>query len=187
MTENDEKKIWDYKDWYAKNADELSEKRKSKYQDDPSYREKVLAQNRQYREKKAAIAAADRMARRNARASGLPIEETSQRPRKNSQPVVMQVELNGEMVARPLVHVGEFARMIDRSVATIHTWEKSGLIPKTPFVIGNRKQERMYMPEMAEAINAAIDARGSKVFAGDAGFYQEVVRGWAQVGVVVRG
>ena len=46
------KSEWTYKDWYDKNKEKLSEKRRKRYDEDKKYREKVLAQNKAYRDRK---------------------------------------------------------------------------------------------------------------------------------------
>ncbi len=41
-----------YKDWYAKNKQKLSEKRKKKYQEDQGYRERAIASSKKQRSNK---------------------------------------------------------------------------------------------------------------------------------------
>lgn len=43
------KKLWKFKDWYAKHAEEVSRQRRDRYSSDPDYRTRVLASNRAYR------------------------------------------------------------------------------------------------------------------------------------------
>lgn len=173
MSEENDKKQWSYKSWYADNRVGLSEKRREKYQNDPEYKQKVLAQNRSYREKKAAEQSASPRSR---------IRTT-----KHRKPVALEVEINGETTLKQLFHVGSFARSIQRSVPTIHQWERLGIIPRTPFVlIGKTKQERLYTMEMIQAVKNALDVRNGQVSVTDKSFYTAVATEWESAGVSLK-
>lgn len=45
-----------YKQWYAKNKDDLAKRRKAKYLSDPEYKQKAIERAQSYRSKKAAEA-----------------------------------------------------------------------------------------------------------------------------------
>lgn len=163
-------KQWNYKDWYDQHSDELSEKRRSRYKADPDYRQRVLEQNRAYRQKKAA--------------------EQAERPRpriripKHRKPVVFTVAIGGKQVPMEFVHIGTFARMIQRSVPTIHQWERLGLLPRTPFSLqGKAKQERLYTASMIQTVRLALDKRNGTVSSTDKSFFTEVSGGWRASGV----
>jgi hypothetical protein len=164
------KSSWTYKAWYEKNKEKLSEKRRKRYEEDKKYREKVLAQNKAYRDKKAA--------------------EEGERPKpkvripKHRRPVSLPIKINGEIVVTQLVHIGAFARAIRRSVPTIHQWERSGLLPKTPYYLkGKNKQERLYTSEMIRVVIGVLSERGTTVSSSDPTFRQEIIDGWKEVGV----
>lgn len=169
---SDEKTVWTYRGWYERNKDALSQKRKERYHKDKDYREKVLEQNKDYRAKKAK-------------------EKPSQpkakiRTPKHRKPVSMQISLDGKTHEVSMVHVGAFARAIGRSVPTIHQWERVGLLPKTPFLLhGKNKHERLYSAEMIGVVRTALSTRGATVSSSDRAFYQEIVDGWARLGVIV--
>jgi DNA-binding transcriptional regulator YiaG len=169
---SDGKTTWTYRDWYERNKEALSKKRKERYHNNKEYREKVLDQNKEYRAKKAK-------------------EKPSQpkakiRTPKHRKPVQMEIVLKGKIHQLALVHVGAFARAIGRSVPTIHQWERVGLLPKTPFLLhGKNKHERLYSAEMIGVVRTALSTRGATVSSSDQAFYQEIVDGWAALGVVV--
>ncbi len=166
----DNKKPWNWKNWYAENKEDLAKKRNGRYQSDPDYRTKVLAQNKAYREKKAAENAS------------LP-RPTTRLP-KIRKPVLMTVEINGSPKEMQLMHIGTFARSIERSVAEIGHWERSNLLPKTPFVhTAKTKRERLYTAEMIQAAKTVLRHVGGDAWSG--AFYEEVSRAWKSLGVKV--
>lgn len=166
----DEESSWKYKDWYAKHSGELAEKRRKRYQEDPEYKAKVLEQNRAYREKKAA---------ENAR-----VPKPKVRIPRHRKPVALSVMINGTETVKQLVHVGYFARAIGRSVPTIHQWERSQILPRTPFLLsGKNKQERLYTSEMIQVVRGALEARNGSISSSDRSFYNDIVSGWKEVGI----
>jgi len=163
---------WTYKSWYEKNKEELSERRRKKYHKDKKYREKILAQNKAYRDKKA--------------------KERADQPKpkvripKHRKPVTMGIQINGSVVESQLVHVGTFARAIGRSVPTIHQWERVGLLPRTPYLLkGESKQERLYTADMIRVVQEVLSTRGTSVSSQDPTFRQEILDGWEELGTVV--
>jgi hypothetical protein len=174
MTKNveEEKKPWSYKDWYEKHRLELSEKRRQRYQEDPEYKKKVLAQNQAYRARKA--------------------KEEAERPRarvraqKQRRPILMEVRIHGQPTTKEMVHVGAFARAIERSVPTVHQWERLGLLPRTPFLLtGKSKQERLYTQEMIDAVLRAMEARNGVISASDKSFAADIREAWLSAGIEV--
>lgn len=168
--EQKEKKAWTYKDWYSAHAKELSERRRARYESDPEYKKKILEQNRLYREKKA--------------------REDSARPKpmirvpKRRKPVIGIVPINGKQTPVQLVHIGAFARAIQRSVPTIHQWERNGLLPRTPFFVDSKnKQERLYTSDMIGVVKKAVESRNGTVSVSDGSFHVEIVSGWSSAGI----
>jgi hypothetical protein len=166
----DDQTTWSYKDWYAKHAAELAEKRRQRYENDPEYKQKVLEQNRAYREKKSAEAKK--------------IPKPRVRIPRHRKPVAINVPINGVLTLKQLVHVGYFARAISRSVPTVHQWERSGVLPRTPFtLVGRNKQERLYTSEMIAVVRSAMEARSGTISISDRTFHEEIVNGWKGIGV----
>jgi len=167
-----ERSEWDYRRWYERNKKELAKKRKSRYHEDDGYRQRVLEQNKSYREKKA--------------------RERAEQPKpkvripKHRRPVEMVVRMNGHTAVVQLVHVGAFARAIGRSVATIHQWERCGLLPRTPYLSkGGKKEERLYTEDMIRVVMDVLSTRGKSVPSSDPTFRQEVIDGWEEAGITV--
>ena len=167
---------WTYKGWYENNKDKLSEKRRKRYNEDKKYRDKVLAQNKAYRDRKSQEQEQDK--------------EGDSKPKvripKHRKPVSLSVKVHGKQVAAQLVHVGAFARAISRSVPTIHQWERVGLLPKTPYYLkGENKRERLYTSDMIRVVIGVLGKRGTTVSSTDPTFHKEIVDGWTKVGTVL--
>ena len=161
---------WTYRGWYGKNKEALSQRRKKRYHGDKQYRKKVLAQNKNYRAKKAT----ERPASSKVRV----------RAANHRKPVVMRIDLGGVDQDVTMVHIGAFARAISRSIPTIHQWERLGLLPKTPFLLcGKSKQERLYTPDMIAVVRTALKTRKKSVSATDANFNKEILEGWISLGI----
>jgi len=160
---------WTYKDWYDRNKEALSARRRARYQEDRKYREKVLAQNKEYRDKKNK--------ERTKRV------KTKVRIPKHRKPVSLSIKVGSKFVVATLVHVGTFARAISRSVPTVHQWERLGLLPRTPYhVEGKCKRERLYTADQILVVKKALETRGSTVSSSDPTFYQEILEGWEATG-----
>lgn len=161
---------WNYKEWYAEHKKEISDKRKKRYQEDPDYKQKVLDQNRKYREEKAKETAS--------------IPKPRVRIPRHRKPVTMTIAIGGSMVTKQLVHIGTFSRAIGRSVPTIHQWERMRVIPRTPFVlVGANKQERLYSAEMIKVVRDVLEKRNGQVSVADSSFYKDIYDGWKAIGV----
>lgn len=166
----DDQPTWSYKEWYKEHSSELAEKRRQRYKSDPDYKQKVLDQNRAYREKKSQEAAR--------------IPKPRVRIPRHRKPVALSVPINGVETLKQLVHVGYFARAIGRSVPTIHQWERSGILPRTPFMLtGRNKQERLYTAEMIAVVRSALEKRNGTISSSDQSFHEDIVRGWKDIGV----
>lgn len=163
---------WTYKDWYEKNKEAVAARRRARYHEDKKYREKVLRQNKEYRDKKAR----DRPQ----------ITKTKVRIPKHRKPVSASIKVRGKFVVAQLVHVGAFARSIGRSVATIHQWERLGLLPRTPYNLkGKTKSERLYTADMILVVKKVLETRGASVSSSDPTFCKEILTGWKRAGTVV--
>ena len=166
----EQREPWSYQDWYDKNKDGLSQRRKDRYHTDPEYKERVLEQNKKYREKKRKEAAQ--------------IPRPKVRVPRHRRPVIRTILLRGKPKTKELVHVGAFARIVGKSVPTIHQWERLGLLPRTPFYVnGKSKRERLFTSEMIEVVKEAVETRDRKISSKDPTFHDEIVKGWKKHGV----
>lgn len=169
-SKKEDEPAWSYKEWYEKHSAELAEKRRQRYQNDPEYKAKVLNQNRSYREKL------------QAEASDVPRAQV--RIPRHRKPVALNVMIHGVPTLKQLVHVGYFARAIGRSVPTIHQWERSGMLPRTPFMLsGPNKQERLYTAEMIQVVLEVMSRRRRTISSSDPSFPEEIRAGWLALGL----
>jgi hypothetical protein len=81
-------------------------------------------------------------------------------------------------------NIGYLAYVVGRTPATVRGWEKSGLLPRTPFSTGG-KSERVYTDDMVKAVKNALDMRGGSVASGDRSFYIEIHSQWKRLGIEV--
>lgn len=122
--------------WYEANKEELSKKRKAKYQKDPEFRQSSLQKAAEWREK-------------NPRAS------------KAGKPSLREV--NGVMVE--VFRISAVGGMIGRSDQTIRDWEDEGIIPPPTVVSAHRYYTRnqiKLMRELADLISV-IRVKGFKL------------------------
>ncbi len=167
------KSDWTYKGWYEENKEELAARRKERYANDPEYKERVLEQNRKHRE-----------ARKKEEAKK---PKPKVRVPRNRKPLTALVLLDGAPTPKELVHIGAFSRAIGKSIPTVHQWERSGLLPRTPlFMNGNAKKERLYTAEMIEVVKVEIIKRSGRVSASDLTFRDDVTAGWLGVGISLK-
>lgn len=161
---------FDYKEWYDKNKEEISRRRRERYKNDKKYRSKILRKNREYRERNS-------NKKRNRRK-----DDTN-----TKEPVVMDVTLAGVTYRKKMVYVGDLANAVNRSVATIHKWERSGLLPVTPFRTESYDDHgsfRLYTEDMVDAVKKVVDKRGDRVYYTDTSFRMEVESKWRNLGVI---
>lgn len=163
MTTEGSEKTWTFKDWYSRNKDKLSESRKARYHSDPEYRAKVLTANQKRRKEKSPTV-------------------QGQRQVKIRKPIYQSIILNGQAIEAVLFNIAYFARHVGVSTAKIRAWERNGLIPKTPYLVGSRG-ERMYTESMINAVKLAIEARDGHVDNGDSLFGDEITMRWSALGV----
>jgi len=166
-----------YKSWYERNKEKLAMRRKARYYTDAKYRNKILNLNVHNSEKRKELKA-------------LAIQDGSfqakPKPPRKVSAIVMKIPLKGVMQDVQMMRVGGLAKIIGRSVVAIYLWEKSGLMPPTPFSLNNKaKKERLYTVDMANVVLAALNCRDEKLSKLDPGFRNEVVTGWASLGVEV--
>lgn len=149
-----------YADWYQENKERISQKRKEAYRNDPEYRERVLAQSAEHREK-----------RRVAPRVKIPRHQVPRRYPTGD---------GGEIV---LFSIGFFSLFIARSVQSINEWEKAGILPRTPYIQGTRRF-RFYSQAMMEAVRDMIGAK-RRLYPVDPQMYEKIEQAWRDAGVPV--
>lgn len=149
-----------YADWYQQNRERISQKRKAAYQENADYRERVLSQSAEHREKRRQIARVK-----------VPRHQVPRR---------YQTGDGGEVV---LFSIGFFAMFIGRSVQSINEWEKAGILPKTPYIQGSRRF-RLYSQAMMEAVQSMIGSK-RRLYPVDPQMYEKIQEAWRASGVPV--
>jgi len=134
-----------FQEWYDDNRDDLNARRREKYATDPAYRAKVQKWNRAARARRRREAdKEDREARRAVKL------------RQSERWKTVEVEVDGVMVK--MFTIGALAKAIGKGISTIRVWERSGVLPETPY--RSKKGDRLYSLEMVESIQAALKKAG---------------------------
>lgn len=133
---------FDFGEWYEDNKERWNNARRSRYENDPEYRKRVLEQNRASREKRREEDGVDSAAAEKA---------------KKADPGEAWMEfMDGE--GQVWLTIGALARALGKSVKTLRLWETKGWIPaasqRTP------KGERLYTPEQILSIREKLLGAG---------------------------
>lgn len=132
-----------FQQWYAKHGDSWNERRRSRYSDDPAYREKVLERNRQHRQEKRAEQKVQTAKETSARKGAV-------RRRWKS------VTLDGV----EYYTIGSLAERLGVSVQAVRLWERQGLIkPPVQRFTASERGPRIYTLEEIEQIRAQLKSQ----------------------------
>lgn len=153
------------RDYYERQKEALSLKRKERYRSDPEARRKSIEASRTYRLKKKAERDA-KIAR-----GEIPVGHKTG-PRK---PVLLKV--GGKKVNGYTITV--LAERLSRSADTVNKWISSGVIPATPF--RSKRDDRLYTDGMILVVKLAIQSRG--IVRKDGGARDEIIKGWHNLGI----
>lgn len=151
-----------YQDWWKRNGEAVRQRRRNRYRSDPSFREKQRQWSKDYRQKRQ--------------------EELGDREpasRSYRRPIV--VELLGEHGVERHVcwSVGVLAQEIGRGRRTIESWERKGLIPRTPIWWTGI---RYYTEGMIRGLIDVLSTRQAGLRVTDPMVYYEVLAAWKEVG-----
>jgi len=149
-----------YAEWYQANRDRISKKRKRAYREDPSYREKVLSQSAEHRER----------------------QRSSPRVKVPRHQVPKEYK-TGDGGSVVLYSIGFFAMFIGRSVQSINEWEKNGHLPKTPYIQGSRRF-RFYTHPMMDAVRKMVGSK-RRLYPVDPEMAHKIENAWRESGVPV--
>lgn len=136
-----------YDDWYEENKTEFNKDRRSRYENDPEYRAKVLEWNRESRKRKRE----ERLAERKAEAAAAKIKVTGSAYKASAVALP-----DGSKVAA--YSIGALASALKRSIQVLRLWEAEGVIPKTPHQ--NAKGDRLYTFAQIKEIYETLKANG---------------------------
>lgn len=132
---------WTFTKWYENNKGNFNEKRRSRYNTDPEYRQRVLEMNRKNREKRQS----ERSAEEKARQKAVKVIASPAWKEFEADEVVEGLPQE-DGAAQKFLTIGAVAKATRRSTQTIRLWEKQGLIPETPY--RNSRDDRLYTPAM---------------------------------------
>lgn len=114
------------------------------------------------------------------------VDDSKARPRSTPQGFERMVKFkDGHEELVRLFRIGVLAKALDRTVLTVEQMEQRGALPATPFRASSTKY-RLYTVGMVEVAKKAMDARGGVIRGKKrwAAFYDEVLAGWTDLGVV---
>lgn len=150
-----------FDEYYAKNKEKVNAERRRKYKENPEYRDRVLKASRDYRKRQRD-------------------DEDRVRLPRYQTPVVKDT---GDGGAVQLFSVGAFASYLGRSVQAINHWEKSEILPPTPYRDG--RGFRYYTRDMMEVVRQAVGTK-RRLFPVDENMRTDILRLWKDLGVPVK-
>jgi hypothetical protein len=133
-----------FKSYYERKKDEIAEKRKERYHNDPEYKEKNRIRSIALREKKRA---------EYERLLSLGLVE--KKAYKKRGPRAYTVVINGE--SQPAFSIAEMSKKLNRSKFVVMDWVKRGVIPSSPF--RTKRGYSLYTNCMIDAIDKVIAHR----------------------------
>jgi DNA-binding transcriptional MerR regulator len=138
-----------FQEWYGQNGEALNTSRRDRYNSDPEYREKVLAQNRVARKKKRDAARLERAAQKEARKVA---------PTRSWKTVDVEVVDGAGTKIVKMFTIGAVAAALDCSTGALRLWASKGVIEETPHRY--TKGDRLYTLEQIEAYKVKLTALG---------------------------
>jgi DNA-binding transcriptional MerR regulator len=133
---------FDFDKWYEDNRERWNSARRNRYQNDPDYRKRVLAQNQASREKRRCE-------------QGIDAQAQAQAQKTDPGEAWMEYE---DAEGQIWLTIGALARALGKSVKTLRLWESKGWIPEATQRTG--KGERLYTPEQILAIRERLLKEG---------------------------
>ena len=131
-----------FREWYEQNGDELNKRRRNRYQTDPEYRERVLAQNRDARRKKRQEALEERKKKYGAK-----------KLRLTNNWKTVNVETPDGIVK--MFSISAAAKLVGCSVQALRLWERKGIIP--PATARYSKGDRLYSMEQIDLLKEVLE------------------------------
>ncbi len=135
-----------YADWYEENGDDLNDRRRDRYANDPEYKAKVRQWNQEARERRKKTRKAEKRAEKRAVKM------------KASAGAWKTVDHEVDGVLTRMFTIGALARAVGKGISTIRVWERTGTMPETPY--RSEKGDRLYTVEMVEDIIEGLDRVG---------------------------
>jgi hypothetical protein len=125
-----------YRSWYETNKERIALQRKSRYENDPEYREKILANRKRQRER-------EKVARSQRAVKGNVLENRSYKSFK------VNSEEHGSAVTY-FLSIGQVAAVLEMSVPTLRKWERDGVMPAP--IYRSKGGHRLYTIDQSNCI-----------------------------------
>lgn len=140
-----------FQQWYEENGADLNQSRRDRYKNDPEYREKILAQNREARKKRSEEKLAQKRATRKS-------TKTNQTQSYKAVVRPMTDKRTGKEVKTRMYTIGAVAKALGCSVQALRMWEKKEVI-KGPSLLES-KGVRLYTASRIDEIRDTLLAKG---------------------------
>jgi DNA-binding transcriptional MerR regulator len=150
---------FDFKVWWQDNGEAVRKRRRSRYHSDKAFKKRQKKWSKDYRQKQQ-----EQLGKREPEV------------RAHRRPIVIEVE--GQKFV--CWSVGVLASTIDRGRRTIDTWEKKGLIPRTPIWWSGI---RYYTEGMIEGLADVLATREGGLRVSDPLVFYEVLSKWEGAGL----
>jgi len=150
-----------FDEYYANNKEKVNSERRRKYAGDPEYRARVLKASRDYRKRQRD-------------------DEDRVRLPRYQTPTTREAGDGGKV---QLFSVGAFAAYLGRSVQAINHWEKSEILPPTPY--RDERGFRYYTQDMMETVSRAVGTK-RRLFPVEENMRADILRNWRELGVPVK-
>ena len=135
------KKSASYRQWYEANKERVAAQRKARYENDPEYRERILANRRKQREK-------EKHERSRREVKGNVLEN-----RRIKQFQVNHDELGS--VVTQFYSIGQMAKRLNLAVPTMRKWEREGVIPEAMY--RSNGGHRLYTVDQVNTISEVYE------------------------------
>lgn len=169
LSEEEKKEIRSvyFKGYYERKKEELAQKRKEKYANDPEYKEKIRSYS---------IARRDRKKAEFERLVELGLAHRKEYKKRG--PRTYTVDVKGEQ--HPAYSISEVAKKINRSKFVLISWVTKGIVPESP--IKTKKGFSLYTDCMIESIGKAIYGKAMVLVRDN--IDKDILNYWKECGVV---
>lgn len=134
-----------FQEWYGDNRDSVNDRRRKRYATDPDYKARVQKWNQEARDR-----------RRKATVQEDTEAREAVKMRTASTWKTVEVEVDGVVVR--MFTIGALARATGKGISTIRVWERTGVLPETPY--RSKKGDRLYTLEMVEEVQKSLRKAG---------------------------
>lgn len=134
--------------YYERHRQELLDKKRQRYREDPEYRRKLVD---------SAVARKKRLREEN------PPTASKEARRGPMKPKLHRIDLNGASVDSMMLSAGQLGKALGRTLQTIRNWEKKGILPEAMYRTerGVRLYTEFQVKKLKEAMEQARQKDGA--------------------------